>query len=202
MEGELRGQGKPWRAFKIYRDLGSQRSLRAAAGIFYGRGEEGPTQSQYDQFKRWSARFDWSERIASFEAWLSMYQREAVEEHLRAKAQDHAQREVALREKTLRLRELAADQAEKMLAWPLVEQRVLRKNEDGVPVELHFFPAAWSKNTAVALYGLAMRSPARPEDDEAELAELDLSEFSEEELTEYLRLSDKLGVARRRERSE
>ena len=55
---------------------------------------------------------------------------------------------------------------------------MLRKNEDGVPVELHFFPAAWSKNTAVALYGLAMRSPARPEDDEAELAELDLSEFS------------------------
>jgi hypothetical protein len=194
LEGELRGQGKAWRAFKVFRDM-PERSLKGAATIFYGRSEEGSTRSQYDQFKRWSARFAWHERVHSHDAWIEMVQRSAIEEHARAKAEDHAKRETALREKSLELRELAADQALKMLSYPLTEQRMVEESEDGTRQTFIFTPASWSKNTAVALYSMAVGTEKPPE---ADSDDVDFSAWSDEHLNEYLRLTQKARLGQRR----
>ena len=194
MEGELRGQGKAWRAFQTFRDM-PERSLRGAATLFYGCGERGPTRSQYEQFKRWSARFAWQERVQGFDSWVAMTQRAAIEEHARAEAEEHAQREVALREKALRLRELAAHQAEKMLEWPLVKQTVVQENERGEPIELVFQSARWSKETAVRLYGVAFGNDPHSDDGEAE-GNLDYSELTTDELRTLVALRRKVQVRR------
>jgi hypothetical protein len=180
LEGELRGQGKAWRAFKTFRDM-PQRSLRGAAALFYGRSEEGPTRSQYDQFKRWSAKFAWRERVHSHDAWIEMVQRSAIEEHAQAKAAEHARRETALREKSLEARELALEQSIKMLKWPLVEQRAVETDESGNPVTMVFLPAGWSKATIPGLFRMAEGRGDTPEEaDPADL--LDFSKLTEEEL--------------------
>src|SRR5918997_6750746 len=129
-QGELRGGGKAWGAFCVFRDLGPQRTLRKAAAVFYGRPDGEPKPHQYDQLKRWSAKFDWQERARSLDARDEMVRRVAIEAHLQAQAADRASRETRIHEKLLEVREQAADQALAIARWPLSEQRVMREADD------------------------------------------------------------------------
>jgi hypothetical protein len=171
-EGE---SGKAYEAFSLYRDLGPERSI---------------TKVAYELSKsrtligRWSSVHSWVDRVAALEARDAMIRMEAVETHLEAVADDHAKREVALQGRALALREMAASQAEKMLEWPLTQQRVI-PDEDGGGVTYIFTPAGWNKSTAVTFYNMAIGSGLRPADPEAEI---DWTGWSEEELIEYSRL--------------
>jgi hypothetical protein len=175
---------RAYEAFSTYRDLGPARSL-AKVGQLLGKST--------GLMERWSAVHSWVDRVAALEARDEMLRREAVEEHLQARAEDHAAREARIQEKLLEIRERAASQSSKMLEWPLTEQRVIR-DEDGEATTFIIMPAKWSKNTAIGLAQLAagaVTGLSEAREDEAE-AEYDLSEISEEELTTYLALDEKI----------
>lgn len=184
MENE---SAKAFAAFAVYRDLGSGRSLQKAAEMYAG------STSYVAQLKRWSSRFDWVARARAYDDWREMELQSALADHERRSAEDFAEREMRLRERSLSIREKAMDQAEKMLQWPLAEQRAIR-DEDGREIELVFVPARWSKASAVGLHNMAIgRGPV--ESQEAE-AELDFSELTEEELQTIVDLAGKLGIRR------
>jgi hypothetical protein len=191
-EGELRDGGKAWRAFCAFRDLGPGRTLRQAADVYYGRPDGEPKPHQYDQMKRWSAKFDWQERARSLDARDEMVRRVAIEAHLQVQAADRASREAKITERILEIREQAAEQAAKMLAWPLAEQRVVR-DEDGEDATIILSPARWTKSTAIQLAQLAAGSMiGAGAHDEGDEAEWDFSHLSEEELEAYLAIDQKI----------
>src|SRR5918998_2211183 len=188
--GELRSGAKAWHGFCTFRDLGPERTLRQAAAVFYGCPDGEPKPHQYDQMRRWSAKFDWQERARSLDARDEMVRRIAVEDHMRKQVEDHAARETRIHEKLLEVREQAADQALAIARWPLSEQRVMREADDGGNITYIFAPARWTKNTAIGLAQLAagaVTGLSTGREEEAE-AELDLSEITEEEILTYLAL--------------
>lgn len=192
-KGEDRGQGKAWRAFNTFRDLGPGRTLKQAATIFYDRTEETLKGHEYDQVRKWSAKFDWMDRAAAYDSWLEMHRMAAVEEHVEQQAQDHAQREAALKEKALSLREKAAEQAATMLQWPLSERRLVQEAENGEQATFVVLPSRWSKQTAVSLYGMVVGDAKEPELEE-EAVEYDFSNLSDEEIDLYVSLENKVGI--------
>jgi hypothetical protein len=186
---------KAFEAFKCYRALGTKRSLQKAAELYYGR------STNVAQFGRWSRKFDWVERARAFDDWQEMIAQQAIAEYEQRRAVEFAERQMALREGLLEGAEQALAQMMKMLRWPLAEQRVLREGENGEDVTYVFVPAKWSKATARAMYemvaGAVVGSWASREiNDEAE-QEFDFSEWTDEEIEEYVRLTEKLVVRNR-----
>jgi hypothetical protein len=176
---------RAYEASSTYRDLGAARSL-AKVGELLGKST--------GLMERWSAVHSWVDRVAALEARDEMLRRDAIEEHLQARVQDHAAREARIQEKLLEIQEHAAEQALSIVRWPLSEQRILRKDEDGRDVTYVFSPARWTKATAVQLAQLAAGavaglSPGREVEAEAEY---DLSEISLEEIQTYLDLDQKI----------
>ena len=189
-EGE---SAKAFSAFETYRDLGPSRTLREAAGIHYGR--ENPSQGQYDTLRRWSRQHAWAERVEHYDQWLRMERHDAVAEHVRAQAEDHAKRESRLREKALEAREQAMERTLLMLKSPLYEQR--RSIEDGPSGEeitLVMVPAKWSLSTAVNLYNLSQNNAGLTAEEIEATGELDFSNLSEDEMMHLIELQDKIEV--------
>jgi len=188
-EGE---SGKAYAAFSMYRDLGSERSHRAVAEALYG------VQAKYSirTVHEWSRKFDWVARVDALDARDEMLRREAIEEHLHAGAEDRARREAALLDRGLAVRESAMTQAEKMTSWPLAEQRVVREGPDGEEATYVFTPAGWSKNTAVSMFNMALGN-ARAEGAPADEMEFDFSGWDEDELQQFMRLSERLTPRRK-----
>jgi hypothetical protein len=195
-EPQPKESSKAFTAFKIYRDLGAERSLVKACESYYG------TRSNLAQIKVWSRKFDWVDRARAYDDWLTLHAQAAIEEFQQTKAAEFAERQMALREKLLSNAEAAADQAAKMLAWPLSEQRVLREGDEDGEITYIFMPAGWNKGTARAYQDMAAGAvigswtTARPDEGERE-TEYDFSSWSEDELQTYLELSEKLSVRRR-----
>jgi hypothetical protein len=150
--------------------------------------------------ERWSRTYDWVARVSASEDHAEMLGRQKLEELLEEKAQDRAERLLRLQEKALELREKIADQVEKMVGWPLAEQRVFREGEgdNGEDVVYVFEPARWSKATIAGLYNIVAgdRSDILQE---VEPEEFDWSGFSSEELEEYVRLAEKVRPMTRRD---
>jgi hypothetical protein len=192
-EPQPKESSKAFSAFKIYRDLGPERSLAKACESYYG------SSANLAQIKVWSSRFDWVNRARSYDDWLTMHAQAAIEEFQRTKAAEFAERQMALRERLLSNAEAAADQAAKMLAWPLSEQRVLREDDEGGEITLIVMPAGWNKGTARTYQDMAAGAvvgswtTARPDEGEKEI-EYDFSSWSESDLETYLQLSEKLSV--------
>ncbi len=180
-----RNQGKPWACFKVFRDLGPGRTLKAAAAAYYQHPSDTLPEHLYNQVKKWATKFSWHERVEAFDAHYTMRERLALEEWRNHQAEDLGRREAALREQAIEARELALEQTLKMLRWPLVTQKTVELDESGTPVTLLFAPAGWSKATAATLYRLAMEGEP-PEEDSDDL--VDVSRWSEAELHQYVQL--------------
>ena len=179
---------KAYAAFCCYRDLGSGRSLAKAAETYYG------SRANLAQVGVWSSKFSWVERARSYDDWTEMVGRAAIEDHLARGAEDRARREARLLEQDLRLRELAQEQAEKMLRWPMTEQRKVEEGEDGDTTYV-FSPAGWSKATAIAMRNMALGN-ARADAPVDEM-EFDFSDWSEGDMIEFMRLSEMLTPKRK-----
>ena len=179
-EGE---SARAYEAFSLYRDMGASRSL-AKVGQMLGKSRA--------LMERWSVQHGWVDRVEALEARDEMLRREAIDEHVQAGAEDRAKREAALLERAIGVREKAMDMAEKMVAWPLAEQRVVREGPDGEPATYVFLPSGWTKNTTVAMYNLAL-GDATPAAD-APGGEWDFSNMTEREMEDFLSLSEKLGI--------
>lgn len=184
---------KAFEAFELYRDMGSERSHRAVAEALYG------VQAKYSirTVHEWSRKFDWVARVDALDARDEMVRREAVEAHVQANAEDRAKREAALLDRALAVRESAMTQAEKMTNWPLAAQRVVREGPDGEEATYVFTPAGWSKSTAVSMFNMAIGN-ARA-DASADEMEFDFDGWDEDDLMEFMRLSERLTPKRRKD---
>ncbi len=183
-EGE---SSRAFAAFEVYRDLGVERSL-VKVGQTLGKSRA--------LVERWSAQHDWVDRVAALEARDEMLRREAIEDHVQAGAEDRAKREAALLERGLGVRESAMTQAEKMVGWPLARQEVVREGPDGEDATYVFMPAGWSKNTAVSMFNMALGN-ARAEGAPADEMEFDFDGWDEDDLIEFMRLSERLTPRRK-----
>lgn len=190
-EGE---SARAFACFAVFRDLGPERTLRSAAGLFYGK-EDGPTRGELDTVKRWSAAHDWMERVRHYDSWLQMERRDAIQRHTAERADEFARRESELREKALTIREMAAEKSLTMLKTPLFKQeRVVEHGPDGEEVRLVMIPAGWSLSTAVSLYNLS-RDQAGLTAEEADVSgELDFGNLTSEEIQTLLELDGKIVV--------
>lgn len=182
-EGE---SSKAFRAFATYRDLGADRTLRTACELIYG-----GSAANLRQVEEWSRTHDWVERAAAFDDWKAMLVQHELAEMERETAGEVAAREQKLKEAVLEIRELAARKAKTMLAWPLVEE-VVDRDVDGREVAIHYYPARWSMGTVPGLVAIMKGGEGDVPADE--LAELDTSVFTEQEMQAILDLSAKLGV--------
>jgi hypothetical protein len=185
---------KAFEAWTVYRDLGAERSLQKASEMYYGHG------GNVGQFERWSRRFSWVERVRAFDVEREMIRRSAIEDHLRAQAEDYAAREARIQERLLEIREQAAEQSLKILQYPLTEQYILREDEEGNKVTYVLRPSRWSKATAVQLAHLASNlhtGAGSPIEDEE--GEYDLSALTEGELLTFLSISEKIRAQGKKE---
>lgn len=195
MWGPIPGEStKAFAAFETFRDLGPARTLREAAGIHYGR-DDGPSQGEYDTLRRWSAQHDWAERAQHFDSWLRMEKRDAIQRHMVERADEHARRETALKERALEIREKAAEKALLMLKAPLYKQERIVSGPDGEDVRLVMVPAGWSMATVAPLFALSQNNAGQLTAEEAEVSgELDFGNLSEAELRQLLELDAKIVV--------
>ncbi len=144
---------KAYQAFTLYRDMGPSRSL-ARIGI-----ELGKTKALMEQ---WSSRHDWVSRVQAMTDYHEMIRREAVEEHQRASATDEAERKEQLRKRVLAIGEQMAEQAEKMLNYPLTRQTTVRPDKDGEMATYIIEPAKWTKGMIKSLYDGAALAAGEP----------------------------------------
>lgn len=114
-EQQPKESAKAFAAFSLYLSLGPQRSL-AAVSQKLAKSEQ--------LMKRWSAKFDWSGRVASHAAHFAIVEREAVEAVARAKAAEWLQREQALREEEWDMHEKCIAAAKRGLAAYMEREKV------------------------------------------------------------------------------
>jgi hypothetical protein len=185
---------KAFEAWTVYRDLGAERSLQKASTLYYG------STANVRQFERWSKRFGWVERARAFDDEREMVRRSAIEDHLKAQAEDYAAREARIQERLLEIREQAAEQSLKILQWPLTEQYILREGKEGNKITYVLRPSRWSKATAVQLARLASNAHTGTESPmEDEEGEYDLSALSEGELLTFLSIDEKIRTHSKKE---
>lgn len=198
--------GEPDRAFnayKIYREMDpNERSLREVAAELSGdEGYRDGTKEAPGHIRRWSSEHDWVGRARSYHDYHEMMRRTHIEEYMRSRDHAFAERKIRVQDQNLKNAEAAAEQCAKMLEWPLTEQRIVR-NEDGEDVTYVFTPAGWNKATARVMFEMASQavasgwSSADPMAEEEVDEELDLSEFSEQNLEDYLELANRMGIRR------
>jgi hypothetical protein len=106
---------KAFAAFKIYLDLGPQRSL-AAAGEQLGKSKR--------MMEKWSRKFDWPARVQAHAARLAVVEREAIEATARAKGPQWEAREQQLRETEWAMHERAIAAAKRGLDAYMEREKV------------------------------------------------------------------------------
>ena len=177
---------KAFQAFELYRDMGPERSVTKVARTL------GKSRMLIG---RWSSQHDWQDRVRALEARDTMLKREAVEEHLRKKAEDHARRESGLREKALLAREQAMERALLMLKGPLyTQERLVAEGEEGEEVRLIMKPANWTLSTAVNLYNLSQNNAGLTQEELEAVGDLDFSGLTDEQMLQMLELQGKIEV--------
>jgi len=92
-EQKPRESAKAFAAFKVYLDLGPERSL-AATGEKLGKSKV--------MMEKWSSKFDWPARVAAHGAHLAIFEREAAEAVARKEGAEAARTEARVKEEAWR----------------------------------------------------------------------------------------------------
>jgi hypothetical protein len=114
-EKQPRESAKAFAAFSLYLSLGAERSTREV-GKQLGKSE--------GLIERWSAKFDWRNRVAAHAAHLKEVERKALEVAARGKAAEWESREQKLRETEWAMHEAAIAAAKKGLAAYMEREKV------------------------------------------------------------------------------
>jgi hypothetical protein len=107
-EQQPRESAKAFAAFKLYLDIGPERSL-AAVGEKLGKSKV--------MMEKWSRKYDWPARVAAHAGHLAVVEREAAEAVAREKGVDWAKRYDELRESEWKARSELVD-----LAWEVIRR--------------------------------------------------------------------------------
>ena len=114
-EKQPRESAKAFASFSLYLSLGPERSTAAVAKQL---------AKSEQLIRRWSAKFAWTDRVASHGAHLAIVEREAIEAAARGKAAEWASREQKLRETEWAMHEAAIAAAKKGLAAYMDREKV------------------------------------------------------------------------------
>ncbi len=131
---------KAWAAFKLYRDMGKERTLRKAGEAYYGHG------GNMARIGIWSRENDWVARVQAWDDYHEMIRNEAVEHFNRTEGMDIARRTAQAQEELLSVKEELLPKLKLMARWPLKRETITDK--DGVQIT-NVYPAKWSFNTLV-----------------------------------------------------
>lgn len=180
---------KAYNAFSVYRDLGPDRSLAKAAEIFYG------ARKNLAQLGLWSRRYDWVARARAYDDHLELVARNAIEKHEAARAEEFAERRARLREGVLDAGEKALERMNKILEWPMSEQRLVQDGEDGEEISYIFMPSRWTLGTTKQLLDVVLvaagEKVSSPSGEDGEWG-IDPELVSEQSLNDYLALVEKM----------
>ena len=133
---------KAWEAFKVYRDLGHERTHLKVAELV------GKTPGYCRTLERWSSKNDWVARAQAYDDYMEMLKQGAIEEHEKKRATETAERKAKLEDKYLEFQELMMEQSLIMARWPLKHEQVLERYPDGRIKTVKIKPARWSQSTA------------------------------------------------------
>ena len=114
-EQQPRESSKAFAAFSLYLNLGPQRSTAEVAKKL---------AKSEQLIRRWSAKFAWTDRVASHGAHLAIIEREAVEAVARGKAAEWEKRETQLRETEWSMHERAIAAAKRGLDAYMEKEKV------------------------------------------------------------------------------
>jgi hypothetical protein len=114
-EQQERESNKAFAAFKIYLELGPERSLSAVAEKL------GKSKTLIE---RWSGKYDWPARVQAYAAHLALVEREAIETAARSKAAVWEKREQELRETEWAMHERAIAAAKRGLDAYMEREKV------------------------------------------------------------------------------
>lgn len=178
--------------FATYRDLGAGRSLAKTAEIVYGSG------AKRGQLEKWSSHHAWVERARAWDEQRDLEKQMVRHDIEKERAIDRAQREAAIMDGILEVREEALQRAKFALKWPMVHQRVVEYDDEGRPVEIHYYPSdKWSLSTVRSLFEIIVHDlEGGGAAAEAPVGEIDYSGFSDEELEVLVRMGEKVRFLR------
>lgn len=148
-ERQPRETERAFEAFKIFRDMGAERTLKKTGELYYG------SATNLRQIQEWSRLNDWVARAQQRDDYVNIIEAQAVERYLRLQAGSLAERHYNLQDKLLANAELAAEQERKMLEWPLEETVEQERSADGTNIVYIKRPAGWNKNTAYRMHVIA-----------------------------------------------
>lgn len=140
------GEGaKAYEAFRTYRDLGTNRTMRRAGEIL------GKSESTLQD---WSSRWRWTDRIRAYDAYLGAMLTAEAERQQREAAATWAGRQQVIREQEYALAQGLREKVEEMLKHPITRVRRVRKVVQGgrvVNLITLIEPADWSVGTMAPL---------------------------------------------------
>lgn len=105
-----------WKAFQVYRDIGVERSIAAAARVLKGSETKKTTnQTQYNKYHKWSKKYNWELRALAYD---KMIDRQKVDQAI-ADAKKMTERHIGIAvmmqaKGVKRIREMTEDQIARM----------------------------------------------------------------------------------------
>lgn len=127
---------KAFEAFRVYRDLGPNRSIGKALNASKGSG------ASKDMFKTWSARWKWVNRAAQWDSYLDEQRRKETENEITKMNKRHAeqarifQMKAMERIRNINMEEIDASQAIRFLAEGVKIERLAMGISDKVEHEI------------------------------------------------------------------
>lgn len=128
---------KAFAAFKAYRDLGPDRSLKAV-----GRG----LGKSKVMMEKWSRRFEWVARVADWDADQEEKSRKAKDAAMKAESEKWAARQIAVREQDWQMAEQLRERARAILEYPIAKKTTV---DGGATVHIH--PQKFSLGSAAKM---------------------------------------------------
>ena len=117
-EQQPKESNKAFAAFCIYLNMGEERSTLAVARRL---------SRSHQLMRRWSARWDWMERVRAYAAHLARVEREATEALVRGRAAQWLERQEELREAEWQTRRRSVEEASSATASG---SRVRRRSQE------------------------------------------------------------------------
>lgn len=195
-----RETSKAFEAFKLYRDMGSSRTLSGAWRIHKGFDPSDYRVLAPGRWQGWYRDFDWKDRAHAHDDFKEMIRRQAIEDYERSKAGEYAARQERIREQIMDNAEKAAKQAAEMLEAPLfVETTSVDEKTGEITKIVH--PAKWTKETVARYQEIAHKAVGDSFGDdvnvninvgEEDVEDKNFAKLTVDEQREHLRLVKKL----------
>lgn len=145
---------KAYEAFRIYRDMGRDRSLvKVGQALGLKQVRKGTTNTFTDpggNVSVWSSRFRWVERVRAFEAYLDTILLAEQEKQMREAAASWVRRQEEVREREWALSAGLLEKVRDMLKYPVTRTTRRKVSKDGKTIwNITIEPARWDWKAAV-----------------------------------------------------